>query len=122
MFYDHKAVVLAIMDMASAKCDVNGPKKNYVFGDIELESEKIFFSKTYRPSLYWTSQGFYIFSPTRPSGPGWTVTVAAATVAASGFFQISQILHLICQGVSHTIQLSSCTVNIAYSYYIVQIS
>ena len=34
------AVVFAIMDMASAKSDVNGPKKKYVFCDFELESDK----------------------------------------------------------------------------------
>ena len=34
------AVILAIMDMASAKSDVNGSKKKYVFGDFELESDK----------------------------------------------------------------------------------
>ena len=34
------AVVFAIMDMASAKCDVNVQRKKYVFGDFELESDK----------------------------------------------------------------------------------
>ena len=32
-------VVLAIMDMVSAKSDVNGQKEKYVFGNFELESE-----------------------------------------------------------------------------------
>ena len=32
-------VVLAIMDMVSAKSDVNGQKEKYVFGDFELESD-----------------------------------------------------------------------------------
>ena len=33
-------VILAIMDMASAKSDLNGRQKFYVFGDFELESDK----------------------------------------------------------------------------------
>ena len=59
-------VVLAIMDMASAKSDVKGPKIKVCFGDlnwkVRKKGEKKIFQKTYRPSLYWTSQGFpYIF-------------------------------------------------------------
>ena len=33
-------VVLAIMDMASAKSEVKGAKKKYVSGDFELKSDK----------------------------------------------------------------------------------
>ena len=52
------------MDMASAKSDVIGPKKTCVFGQFELENDKKKkkkYFKKYRPSLYWTSQGFLYF-------------------------------------------------------------
>ena len=32
-------VVFVIMNVASAKSDVNGPKRKYVFGSFELESD-----------------------------------------------------------------------------------
>ena len=52
---------LKIMDMASAKSDVNGPQKNYVFGYFELESEKKNVSKCIDPLCIGLINGFYIF-------------------------------------------------------------
>ena len=45
-------VILAIMDMASAKSDVNGPKKKVWFKRIFMKSDKKNYFKTYRPKLY----------------------------------------------------------------------
>ena len=61
------AVVLVIMDMASAKSDVNGPKKKYGFGDFELESDKkhkIFVSKHIDSLYIGLVKGSYIFVTT----------------------------------------------------------
>ena len=58
------AIVFAFLDMASAKSDVNGPKKKKKNSTLnwKMTNHKINVSKTYRLSLYWTSQGFlYIF-------------------------------------------------------------
>ena len=52
-FMTKYAIVLAIMDMASTKSDVNGSKK--------VTKHKIDFSKIYRPSLHWTIHEFYNF-------------------------------------------------------------
>ena len=45
-------------------------RKKYVFSDFELERDrKKNVLKTYRPSLYWTSQGFlYLADPGEASG------------------------------------------------------
>ena len=56
------AVILAIMDMASAKSDVIGPKKTCVFGQFELENDKkknVW--KSIDPLYIGLVKGFYIF-------------------------------------------------------------
>ena len=54
---------MVIMDMASAKCDVYGPKKKNFFGNFELENYKTqnkFCQKRIDPLYIGLVNGFYL--------------------------------------------------------------